>query len=213
MSKHFVSNKDESVRMFNSNFSEFFSKVHFTVPMIIFLPVIIYLFYRTFFELSYNFFPALGIFVIGFAVWTFTEYTLHRFVFHYIPSSNWGKKIHFILHGVHHDYPNDSMRLVMPPIVSIPMAILCYLLFKMVLSQFYIAPMFAGFVAGYLCYDIGHYAIHHFKMKGKFLTAIKNHHMKHHYQNSESGYGVSSPLWDFIFKTNFLPKDKNKVKH
>jgi 4-hydroxysphinganine ceramide fatty acyl 2-hydroxylase len=64
-----------------------------------------------------------GWFVLGLGIWTITEYILHRYVFHFEPNVEWGKKIHFIFHGVHHDYPNDAKRLVMPPSASIPMAL------------------------------------------------------------------------------------------
>ena len=142
----------------------------------------------------------------GILVWTFTEYTLHRFVFHYVPSNEWGKKLHFIVHGVHHDYPRDSKRLVMPPSVSIPLAAFFYWLFLMLIGHIYLQPFFAGFLIGYMFYDTTHYAVHHFNMHNRFWLAIKNHHMKHHYQDAAKGFGVSQPTWDYIFKTDFDEK-------
>ena len=61
-------------------------------------------------------------FAVGIAVWTLSEYWLHRLLFHWQPKIPGGDRIHFIMHGVHHDHPNDPMRLVMPPAVSIPMS-------------------------------------------------------------------------------------------
>jgi sterol desaturase/sphingolipid hydroxylase (fatty acid hydroxylase superfamily) len=116
-------------------------------------------------------------------------------------------KIHFIFHGVHHDYPSDSKRLVMPPSVSIPLAVLFYFLFKLILGGTLVAPFFVGFIAGYLFYDITHYAVHHFNIRNKFWLAIKKHHIRHHFENPELGFGVSSPLWDEIIGTNFPKKD------
>jgi sterol desaturase/sphingolipid hydroxylase (fatty acid hydroxylase superfamily) len=137
------------------------------------------------------------------AMWTVTEYLLHRYIFHFHAKSKFGKKIHFIFHGVHHDYPSDSKRLVMPPSVSIPLAVVFYFIFLFIFGQALMLPFFAGFILGYLVYDITHYAIHHFNMHSKFWLAIKNHHMLHHFQDENKGYGVSSPFWDLIFKTNF----------
>lgn len=148
-------------------------------------------------------------FIYGIVVWTFTEYTLHRFIFHYNAKSNFGKKLHFIFHGVHHDYPKDSKRLVMPPSVSFPLALMFYFLFHYILGASLIKPFFAGFLTGYLFYDTTHYAIHHFNMKNKFWLAIKNHHMRHHYQDADKGFGVSQPTWDYIFRTTF-PENENK---
>lgn len=212
MAKNYVSNKDETVRMFKSDFLEAFSRVHYTVPLYIYVPVILYLLYRAVFVFNLQFLTIASMVIVGVFVWTLTEYTLHRFVFHYQPSSDLGKRLHFIMHGVHHDYPNDSKRLVMPPSVSIPLAVFFYVLFSFIMGSIFVAPFFVGFLIGYLFYDITHYAVHHFNMHSKFWLAIKNHHMKHHYQDSSKGYGVSSPLWDIIIGTNFLvTKNKKEV--
>jgi sterol desaturase/sphingolipid hydroxylase (fatty acid hydroxylase superfamily) len=107
--KNFVSNSTESTRMFKSGFLESLSKVHYSVPLIVFIPTILFF--------GWKGFQAPGITALGFTLsiiggllfWTLTEYVLHRFVFHFMPSSEWGKKLHFIFHGVHHDYPNDAV--------------------------------------------------------------------------------------------------------
>ena len=207
MAKQFVSNKDETVRMFENNIFEALSKVHFSVPLFIYLPVVAYFLYLSIGVYSLSFITIFSLFILGVFVWTFTEYTLHRFVFHFVPKGEWGRRMHFIFHGVHHDYPNDSKRLVMPPSVSIPLAVLFYFLFKFILGQVLVAPFFVGFIIGYIFYDMTHYAIHHYNMHNKFWLFIKNHHMKHHYQDPLKGFGVSSPLWDDIIGTNF-PEDK-----
>jgi sterol desaturase/sphingolipid hydroxylase (fatty acid hydroxylase superfamily) len=207
MAKNFVSNKDETVRMFESDFLEAFSKVHFTVPLYIYLPVVFYFLYRSVFTFGLTAEAIISLIVFGIAVWTLTEYTLHRFIFHFEPKSEFGAKLHFIFHGVHHDYPNDSRRLVMPPSVSVPLAVLFYFLFAAILNDMNVAPFFVGFILGYLCYDITHYAIHHFNMHNRFWLAIKNHHMKHHYMDPKKGFGVSSPVWDHVMGTNFPKKE------
>lgn len=209
MTKKFVSNKDETVRMFENNFLEALSRVHPSIPVIIYLPVILYMCYLAIWVYQLTFINFLALVLLGIFVWTITEYTLHRFVFHYQPKSKFGEKIHFIFHGVHHDYPSDSKRLVMPPSVSMPLAALFYFIFILVLGDIFIYPFFAGFLLGYLFYDLTHYAVHHFNMHNKFWLAIKNHHMKHHYQDSTKGFGVSSPVWDSVIGTDFPPKKDN----
>ena len=203
MSKLYVSNKDETARMFKSDFLEAFSKVHWSVPLFIYVPVIGYLFYLSIVDYKVSALDMSGLIVAGLFIWTITEYLLHRFIFHFHATTDFGKRISFMFHGVHHDYPNDTKRLVMPPSVSIPLAIGFFFLFKAILGGISVAPFYIGFIAGYLFYDISHYAIHHFNMHSKFWLAIKNHHMRHHYQNPELGFGVSSPLWDLILKTNY----------
>lgn len=211
MAKFFISDKDESIRLFKSNFMEFFSKVHFTIPIIIYLPVIGYFLFLSVTEYQLPVFHIIGLIITGILAWTITEYTLHRFVFHYHPTSEFGKRIHFMMHGVHHDYPSDSLRLVLPPSVSLPLAIGFYFLFDLLWGGSYNSSFYAGFVIGYLFYDIGHYAIHHFKMNNSYWTTIKDHHMRHHYVDPSKGYGVSSPIWDYVMGTMFKANKKEKV--
>lgn len=207
MAKKFVSNKDETVRMFKSDFMEALSRVHPAVPLIIFVPVILYMIYLSIYNFNIETLNIIGLVVFGIFIWTITEYLLHRFIFHFEMKSKIGARIHFIFHGVHHDYPSDSRRLVMPPSVSIPLAALFYFLFRFLIGDIAVLPFFAGFLTGYLFYDMTHYAVHHFNMHSKFWLAIKNHHIKHHYQDPDKGYGVSSPLWDYFFRTTFAKKE------
>jgi sterol desaturase/sphingolipid hydroxylase (fatty acid hydroxylase superfamily) len=199
--KRYVSNKDESARLFQSGFLELFTHVHWTVPLLVFLPVVTYFLYQGGVNPYLTTSAVVGLYVAGIGVWTLTEYILHRYVFHYEPKSKIGQRLHFLLHGIHHDYPNDSLRLVMPPVVSIPLAMLFYFLFLGLLGETTVPAFFAGFITGYLCYDMIHYATHHAPMKGKTGLLLKHHHMKHHYQSDEFNFGVSSPLWDYVFRT------------
>lgn len=211
MAKKFVSNKDETVRMFKSDFMESLSRVHPSVPLIIFVPVILYMLYLSIFEFKIGVLSIVGLVIFGLFIWTITEYLLHRFVFHWELKGEIGARIHFIFHGVHHDYPSDSRRLVMPPSVSIPLATLFYFLFRFLIGDVSVHPFFVGFLIGYLFYDISHYAIHHFNMHSKFWLAIKNHHIKHHYQDPDKGYGVSSPIWDYVFRTHYSEKKEQNA--
>jgi sterol desaturase/sphingolipid hydroxylase (fatty acid hydroxylase superfamily) len=188
--------------MFKSGWMELLSKVHFTVPLYIYIPVIAYL---TYLSISAGTVIAyLGFLVLGFAVWTAAEYLLHRYIFHFVPKSKWGLRLHFIFHGVHHDYPKDRMRLVMPPSASIPMALILYFFFSLFFSvQTNLFAFFAGFLIGYLIYDMLHYAMHHYNFKSGLMKKIKQHHMLHHYSDPAKGYGVSSALWDKIFRSDF----------
>jgi sterol desaturase/sphingolipid hydroxylase (fatty acid hydroxylase superfamily) len=188
--------------MFKSGWMEVLSKVHFTVPLYIYIPVIAYLSYLSITGgtvLAY-----IGFLVVGFGVWTAAEYLLHRYIFHFVPKSKWGLRLHFIFHGVHHDYPKDRMRLVMPPSASIPMALILYFFFSLFFKvQTNLFAFFSGFLIGYLIYDMLHYAMHHYNFKSGLMKKIKQHHMLHHYSDPAKGYGVSSALWDKIFRSDF----------
>lgn len=206
MKKNFVSNSTESTRMFKSNLLESLSKVPFYVPLVVYIPVIIYLVWKSVAIVGMGLLHFAGSLLGGLAIWSLVEYVLHRFVFHFHPRSAWGRRIHFIFHGVHHDYPNDAKRLVMPPSASIPLALLFFGIFSAVFPQYLLYAFFTGFIAGYLIYDMTHYALHHHNFKSPFWKTLKKHHMLHHYSDDTKGYGVSSALWDGIFRTNFSKK-------
>lgn len=199
--KPFVSNSQESSRMFQEDWKEVLSKVHFAIPLVLYLPVVAWCLWLA----PVNWASA-GLFLGGLFCWSFVEYALHRFLFHWMPPGKIGARLHFIFHGVHHDYPNDRMRLVMPPVVSIPLATLFYFLFSLLLGKPTVFPFYAGFIVGYIFYDMMHYSIHHLHWKNPLWQRIKQHHMLHHYQQPERGFGVSNPLWDYVFNTTFRLK-------
>jgi len=208
MKKKYVSNTEESIKLFKNNILNSLSKVHFTVPLYIFVPAILFFSYKAFAQ-NITVTGFIFYFIAGLVIWTITEYLLHRFIFHYHPTSEFGKKMHFIFHGVHHDYPRDKKRLVMPPSASIPLATLFYFLFSLILDQKELFAFFPGFLLGYLIYDMMHYAMHHHNFKNPILKKIKQHHMLHHYQDATKGYGVSSSLWDIILKSDFNRQSQN----
>lgn len=141
------------------------------------------------------------LFLAGILFWTFFEYILHRFVFHFYPDWKLQQRLQFTMHGVHHQYPNDKDRLVMPITVSIPLSFLLLGVFYLLLGN--LAWSFgSGFMLGYLAYDMTHYSIHFFtRVKHPIFLKLRQHHMDHHFRDSQRGFGVSSPFWDHIFRT------------
>jgi dihydroceramide fatty acyl 2-hydroxylase len=192
--------------LFSNRFLDFFSRVHPAVPAIIFVPVIGGLIAA---GLSRDVGGAETVLLVlaGFAIWTLAEYWLHRKFFHWEPDNAIGRRMHFIIHGVHHDHPNDRMRLVMPPGASIPLAALFFGLFWLLFGLPTAYPLFAGFLVGYLAYDYTHYWLHHFVPKSTLGKRLREQHMRHHFQDHRFGYGVSSPLWDAVFGT--LPRKRS----
>jgi sterol desaturase/sphingolipid hydroxylase (fatty acid hydroxylase superfamily) len=186
--------------MFESDFMEFFSRVHPATPLILYLPVIGYMLYVSLWQRQLPAIAVGALFLLGILLWTLFEYLIHRYIFHYEPKTRVGKRLHYIVHGVHHDYPNDARRLVMPPSISVPLAFLFYGVFLLIFGR--LTPsVFAGLVFGYVCYDMLHYATHHFAMKRGLWLWLKQYHLRHHYRDDHAGYGISSPLWDYVFRT------------
>lgn len=201
MARRYVSNRNETVRMFDSDFLEFFSHIHPATPILVFLPIIGLLFYLARYVNNLSLWTMVGLFFLGFFFWTLIEYLLHRFAFHYQPKTDWGKRLHFVLHGIHHDYPSDATRLVMTPTVSLPLASFFYGLFWLIFGFEYVNGIFAGTAFGYVCYDSIHYATHHFKLQRGIGKWLRQYHMRHHFQDDATRYGVSTPLWDYVFRT------------
>lgn len=201
--KLYIHNEDQSPRMFESDFIDKFSRVHWSIPLIIFVPVLSYFLYRAIAVEHVAWTDIAWLFPLGMFVWSFAEYTLHRFVFHWVPPTDFGKRMHFIFHGVHHDYPSDRFRLVMVPSMSVPLAFLFYFSFKFILGPQWVTAFFPGFVVGYLCYDLGHYSLHHLNWKNAWFQKLKKHHTLHHYKDPENGFGVSNKLWDHVFGTTY----------
>jgi sterol desaturase/sphingolipid hydroxylase (fatty acid hydroxylase superfamily) len=203
-----IDHSDEPIRLFKSDFLEFFTHITPQVVLIIWSPVIVYFLLRAVANRAAGGLPAyipLG-FLGGLFLWTFAEHTLHRYVFHYRPRNAWQERLTFLFHGIHHAQPQCKTRLVMPPAVSVPMAFLFYGLFTLLFSSLlgapqWVDPLFAGFILGYLAYDMIHYATHHFRMRSTIGRYLKRHHMRHHYKTPNQRFGVSSPLWDLVFGT------------
>lgn len=186
--------------LFENRFLDFFSRVHPAIPAVIFAPVIVVCFALGI-QHGVSVAASIGLLLAGLVIWSLTEYWLHRLVFHWEPDHPLGRRFHFIMHGVHHDHPNDALRLVMPPGASIPLAALFFGLFYLVFGAPTYLPTFAGFILGYLVYDYTHYYLHHRVPKTRFGKRLREHHMRHHFQDHRFGYGVSSPLWDRVFGT------------
>jgi dihydroceramide fatty acyl 2-hydroxylase len=185
--------------MFKSPWLDRLTRVHPAVPVLLYLPVIVVLFLTGAGRLGFGY--ALALALGGYASWTLTEYWLHRIVFHFEPEAGIGAKLHWIIHGVHHDHPNDPLRLVMPPSASVPLAVLFLALFWLVLGADAATAFGAGFLSGYLAYDMVHYHVHHHRPKTLVGRKLRELHMRHHFQDDERGFGVSAPYWDHVFRT------------
>lgn len=195
----YKSNKDESVRLFEHPLLERLTHVHPWTPFVIYtIPVVFFVVhgFRT-----YPLGLAIASFAAGLLFWALLEYSFHRFIFHYHPKSDHGRRAIFVIHGIHHDYPRDSTRLVLPLVITIPFALLFYFLFLLFFPESY-QTLFAGFGVGYLVYDGMHFASHSVSMRGP-LRAIQISHLRHHYENPRSGFGFSHSLFDYLFGTTF----------
>lgn len=195
-------------RLFKSDALEFFTHITPQAVLAVWMPVILISL-----VVGVGMWPAAApwwlfpvLFAFGFSLlWTFMEYILHRFLFHMQTSGRTMTQIVFLFHGIHHYQPHVKTRLVMPPVVSVPMALLFFALFAAVGgalgAQHVVLPLFTGTLLGYVVYDMIHYATHHLPMIGPVMKFLKRHHMEHHYKTPEARYGVTTDMWDRVFHT------------
>ncbi len=176
------------------------SRVHPAVPPLIFLPAIVVLLATAFADQDAGT-TLLGI-VGGYLLWTLSEYWIHRVIFHFEPEDGVGARLHWMVHGVHHDHPNDPLRLVMPPAVSVPLGALFVVAFVAIFGTPLAWAISGGFLTGYLVYDMLHYALHHHRQPRTALERrLRELHMRHHFEDDTNGYGISAPWWDIVFGT------------
>jgi sterol desaturase/sphingolipid hydroxylase (fatty acid hydroxylase superfamily) len=193
--------KHQSLIIFENPHLEKLTHVHPIIPLLVWAPIVSYFAWRSVAVDSFSILGLLGMALVGFFFWTLTEYVLHRKIFHFKPKNAWQRKLHFIIHGNHHEDPNDPTRLVMPPAGSIIIGFMLYCIYRLPLGPIWVDPFFTGFSIGYLTYDYTHYSIHHFKPRTRFGRWNKQHHMIHHFVAHEARWGVSSPFWDYVFGT------------
>jgi sterol desaturase/sphingolipid hydroxylase (fatty acid hydroxylase superfamily) len=193
---------EKTIRLFHSNFLEAFSRWPWWYIFCMWIPSI-----TAMLLLALNngctVLQALGLFCTGLFSWGIAEYFIHRCVFHFTYPGHVGNAIHFLLHGIHHLTPHDASRLTFPPVFSVVFATTVY---SMLHATFGAESGFqawaAGFALGYMLYDVVHYYVHLPDPPAIPLMGIlRNRHLKHHYKDHDSNFGVTSPLWDVFFGT------------
>jgi sterol desaturase/sphingolipid hydroxylase (fatty acid hydroxylase superfamily) len=189
------------VRLFESDLLERLSRVHPLTPLLLWTPIIAWLLWRsvTTHRVALDALIALG--AAGLFVWTLTEYVVHRWVFHLHPRSAVARRLVFVVHGVHHAAPDDPERLLMPPA---PAALTCGLLyagFWALLGRPWVDPFFAFFLVGFLAYDYLHLAAHVGRPRTRIGRFLRRWHLLHHFATPDARWGVSSPLWDHVFRS------------
>lgn len=207
--KGFTTNKPKNSgtkQLFDNPILERLSRTHISIPISIFVVISTVLLFYAF---KYTTLPGYLIpllFLSGFLFFTLIEYLVHRFVFHMEPTSNFKKKIQYNMHGVHHEFPKDKDRLAMPPLLSITLAVIFFVIFYSLMNT-KVFGFLPGLLTGYASYLFVHYIVHAYAPPKNFFKELWVNHAIHHYKDNSTVFGVSSPLWDYIFGT-MPPKKK-----
>ncbi|WP_363349964.1 sterol desaturase family protein [Methylocystis echinoides] len=203
---------DASPRLFENDLLDKLSRVHHLTPVIVYTPIILGLVFYSLSSMGIGLL-LLGL-VIGYVAWTLTEYFGHRYLFHTVFPLPFGlgPRFQFLIHGVHHIYPNDPLRLVMPPLLSGPIMLIALAITRLLFGATFAWPVLAGFMAGYVAYDCVHYWTHHSQPTSDFGKLVKRLHMLHHFRDAEKGFGVHAIWWDYVFGTAYKKDDTPGAK-
>jgi sterol desaturase/sphingolipid hydroxylase (fatty acid hydroxylase superfamily) len=189
--------------IFNNPVLEGLTRTHIAVPISIFVLFSVGLIVYAFTYSQLPNYLIITLFLSGLLTFSLVEYLVHRYVFHMETDTELKEKIQYNFHGVHHEYPKDKGRLAMPPVVSVILAASLLYLFHLAIGEYTFAFL-PGFVMGYASYLFVHFAVHAYQPPKNFLKVLWVNHGIHHYKDHNKAFGVSSPLWDYIFGT--LPK-------
>lgn len=187
-------------QLFDNTLLETLSRTHISVPLLIFFSYAAGLLYWNITYTNLRAVTTLVLFFVGFIAFTWVEYLVHRYVFHMKPYTELRNKIQYIIHGVHHEFPKDKDRLAMPPLLSMTITTILLLLFRVIMGDFVFAFL-PGFMVGYATYLAVHYLVHAYPPPNNIFKALWINHSVHHYKNGEVVFGVSSPLWDYLYGT------------
>ena len=209
-----IQNKGQAT-LFSNKYLESLTRSHPFYIYGMYLPLIGFMVYYCCINLGMHGSRIALLFFAGLLFWSFFEYLAHRYFFHLTLDGPVFKRIIYLVHGNHHEYPRDKERIVIPPVPSLLLSSSIFGIMYLILGQNALA-FFPGFILGYLLYMALHYAIHTIAPPFKWMKPLwRNHHL-HHYKDEHQGFGVSSLLWDNLFGTAFdLSKneeDKEKVK-
>lgn len=139
-----------------------------------------------------------GLFAGGLLFWSLFEYVMHRYLFHLEPKQPLLKWLVFVIHGNHHDHPNDPLRDLMPFSVSLSVSAVVWGS-SVALIGMSGTWLFLGYITGYVIYDTVHYACHQWPMRSTLGSALKRHHMRHHHVDNTANFAISAIFWDRVF--------------
>lgn len=201
-----------SKKLFKSPVLEKLSRTHIAVPLTIFALFSTALLYWNVTHTSLSAWQTIGMFALGVITFTWVEYNMHRYVFHMPTYTKARAKLQYMIHGVHHEFPRDKDRLAMPPLLSVTIATVLLLVFRLIMGDLTFSFL-PGFIVGYAGYLAIHYMVHAFQPPKNIFKWLWINHSIHHYKNGDVVFGVSSPLWDYLYGTMNERKAKTTSAH
>jgi len=136
---------------------------------------------------------ALGVFA-----WTWVEYVLHRFAGHWARGRNHFSREHLRHHGTPSYFSPLPQKVLSAVIVGPAVGAAVGL----VLGPGVGVAFGAGFLVGYFAYEWVHWRIHVAPPRGRWSRWVRLHHLHHHFSDPSANHGVTTDLWDRVFRTH-----------
>jgi 4-hydroxysphinganine ceramide fatty acyl 2-hydroxylase len=195
----------EPKAMFENPVLEKLTRTHISAPLSILGIIALGIFIYGYLHVNVPLYIGVLLVLAGILAFTFVEYLMHRYLYHMETDTKLKKKLQYSFHGWHHDYPKDKERLALPPAVTIILSTVLFILFNLLIGK-YVFSFLPGFMLGYVAYLSVHYIVHAYKPPKNVFKYLWIHHSIHHHREHDRAYGVSSPLWDYVFRT--MPRSR-----
>lgn len=133
-------------------------------------------------------------FLLGVLSWTLAEYVLHRGLGHRAGARN-PFSLEHLKHHATMDYfaPTWKKSIIALVILSLS-AVVAGLAFAI------------GFAAMYSAYELVHRRLHTHAPLTRYGRWARRHHLHHHFTRARLNHGVTTPIWDFVFRTLEVPQ-------
>eukprot|EP01016_Furgasonia_blochmanni_P028627 TRINITY_DN3008_c0_g1_i3.p1 TRINITY_DN3008_c0_g1~~TRINITY_DN3008_c0_g1_i3.p1 ORF type:complete len:299 (-),score=70.69 TRINITY_DN3008_c0_g1_i3:256-1152(-) len=200
----------DRVRFFKSNALEFLTTIHIGILLVALVLLNVCVMLYSHFELSHLRKHSKligGLFILaGLALWSFVEYVLHRWVFHFALAKNKNslavKRLQFLIHGFHHALPRLRNKSLFAVMIELNVCAAGWALAFVLLDAWYASFIFVGMVSGVILSEL--LINFHFhsdnRIFGRLIRKLETLHYNHHYKG-ECCYSVINPYWDELFNT------------
>jgi sterol desaturase/sphingolipid hydroxylase (fatty acid hydroxylase superfamily) len=175
------------------------SKLNYWANYVIYAIMIVFFLAYDGMRLGVSAYSMVGLWAIGYFVWTFSEYVFHRWMYHMgLPLTVEG-------HMKHHDDP--TALIAMPFIVSPLLFLPIHGVFSVWLQIAGFSSVLSGWFGGYAIYSLMHHSLHHYKMPFSWLRHLQSQHRIHH-ALPDANFGVTTRFWDRVFGTEFVKESR-----
>lgn len=139
--------------------------------------------------------------LLGFCVWTFLEYAMHNWLGHKPKGKYRFSKEHLAHHADVHYFSPASEKARMAAVVMVLLTPVSALIAGPLSGIIFSVSV----VLFYLWYEIVHRRTHTHPPRGPYSRWTRRNHFYHHFSSPFKDHGVTTPIWDIVFRTHVRP--------